>query len=218
MGERLLRSRIVFENIPAGGQQQKRTSGVQRRGQERRRAILDAAEALLAEQGYEAATLKAVGERAGIPTASMYHYYPDRHQVEAELLRRHMAELDTLIGAALDKPEAQTLREAVDVMVDLLRDYYRAHRSCAELWFAGRHQTLVELVRAFDEVQAERLWRHLVDRDLASAATPLLALQLSFEVCNRLFDVAFRRAPDGDDATIDEARRLITAYLESYAS
>ncbi|NBE50185.1 TetR family transcriptional regulator [Streptomyces sp. YC537] len=202
--------------MPAN-RQQKRTSGVQRRGQERRKAIIDAAESLLAEQGYEAATLKAIGERAGIPTASMYHYFPDRHQVEAELLRRHTAELDALITATLDEPEAQTLREAVDVVIDLLRDYYRANPSCTQLWFAGRHQILVDLVEAFDEVQAERLWRHLVDRGLASADTPLLAVQLSFEVGNRLFDVAFRRSPDGDDTTIDEARRLITAYLESYA-
>ncbi|MFF9455398.1 hypothetical protein [Streptomyces flaveolus] len=34
----------------------------------------------------------------------------------------------------------------------------------------------------------------------------------------RLFDSAFRRSPAGDDATIDEARRLVTAYLETYAS
>ncbi|KOG91865.1 TetR family transcriptional regulator, partial [Streptomyces varsoviensis] len=38
---------------------------------ERRRAIVDAAEALLGERGYEAATLKAIGERAGIPIASV---------------------------------------------------------------------------------------------------------------------------------------------------
>lgn len=212
----LIRSRIVFESSAADGQQ-KPTSRVQRRGQERRRAILDAAEALLTEQGYEAATLKAVGDRAGIPTASMYHYFPDRHRVEAELLRRHMSELDALIAAVLDKPRAQTLREAVDVMTDLLLDYFRAHPSCAELWFKGRHETLAELVHAFDEAQAERLWRHIIDHGLASADTPLLAVQLSFEVGNRLFDVAFSRTPEGDEATIDEARRLITAYLESYA-
>ncbi|MGW2014697.1 TetR/AcrR family transcriptional regulator [Streptomyces sp. NPDC001927] len=190
----------------------------QRRGLERRKAILDAAEALLAEQGYEAATLKATGERAGIPIASMYHYFADRYEVDAELLQRHLGELDRLIGATLAEPTAQTLREAVDVMVDLLLDYLRRHRSCTELWFAGRHTTLDELVRAFDEAQAERLWRHLVEQRLVAADTPLLALLLAFEVGTRLFDIAFRRAPAGDDATIEEARRLVTAYLETYAS
>ncbi|MFI8933194.1 TetR/AcrR family transcriptional regulator [Streptomyces sp. NPDC053474] len=190
----------------------------QRRGLERRKAILDAAEALLAERGYEAATLKATGERAGIPIASMYHYFADRYQVDAELLERHLAELDRLIGATLAQPAARTLREAVDIVIGLILDYLRRHRSCKELWFAGRHTTLDEMVRAFDEAQAERLWRHLVERRLVSADTPLLALLLAFEVGTRLFDIAFRRSPDGDDATIDEARRLVTAYLETYVS
>ncbi|MEV5513250.1 TetR/AcrR family transcriptional regulator [Streptomyces flaveolus] len=185
---------------------------------ERRKAILDAAEALLAEQGYEAATLKATGERAGIPIASMYHYFADRYQVDAELLQRHLSELDRLIGAALAESRARTLREAVDIVTDLLLDYLRRHRSCTELWFTGRHATLDELVRAFDEAQAERLWQYLVEQRFVPADTPLLALRLVFEVGTRLFDSAFRRSPAGDDATIDEARRLVTAYLETYAS
>ncbi|MFF8374254.1 TetR/AcrR family transcriptional regulator [Streptomyces lydicus] len=207
----------MFERNPST-QPPSRPAVVQRRGKERRQAILDAAEALLGEQGYEAATLKAIGERAGIPTASMYHYFPDRHKVDAELLGRHVSELEALISAALDSPGAQTLRETVDAVIDLHLDYFRGHPSCTELWFAGRHATLDELVRAFEEAQAERLWRYLVDRDLVAADTPVLALLLAFEVANRLFDVAFRRAPNGDDATIDEARRFITAYLATYAS
>ncbi|GHF54824.1 TetR family transcriptional regulator [Streptomyces mashuensis] len=191
--------------------------GAQRRGTERRRAILHAAETLLAEQGYDAATLKAIGERAGIPIASMYHYFADRYEVDAELLRWHLSELDTLIGAALDDPGTRTLRQAVDVVIDLLLGYFRRHGSCTALWFAGRHSTLDELVRAFDETQAERLRRHLVERGVLSAETPRLALLLAFEVGTRLFDTAFRRSPTGDDATIDEARRLVTAYLETYA-
>ena len=42
-------------------------------------------------------------------------------------------------------------------------------------------------------------------------------LHLAFEAGDRLFDVAFRRSPTGDDQTIDEARRLVKAYLETYA-
>ena len=42
-------------------------------------------------------------------------------------------------------------------------------------------------------------------------------MQLAFEAGNRLFDVGFRLSPAGDDTTIDEARRLITAYLATYA-
>ncbi|MEV0033527.1 hypothetical protein [Nocardia sp. NPDC050793] len=45
-----------------------------------------------------------------------------------------------------------------------------------------------------------------------------IVVQLAFEAGDRLLDVAFRRSPTGDDVTIDEARRLVAAYLETYAS
>ncbi|MFJ6409460.1 TetR/AcrR family transcriptional regulator [Streptomyces hydrogenans] len=192
-------------------------SVVQRRGVERRRAILDAAEALLGEQGYEAATLKAVGERAGIPVASMYHYFPDRHEVDAELLRRHLEAVEERVTAALGQSDLPTLRDAVDAVIDPMRDYFRAHRSCVELWFAGRSEMVIDLVRQFDAVQADRFWRLLVERGLLPSGTPRFVAQYAFEVGNRLFDTAFRAAPTGDDTAIDEARRMVTAYLETYA-
>ncbi|GHE99052.1 TetR/AcrR family transcriptional regulator [Streptomyces griseoluteus] len=190
---------------------------VQRRGVERRRAILDAAEALLAEQGYEAATLKAIGERAGIPTASMYHYFPDRHQVDAELLQHHVQQLDAIVNGVLEDPGPSTLEGIADALVDAVLDYFRGHRSCTELWFAGRNETLDALVRGFDEAQAERLWLLLFERNLIAADTPRHVAQIAFEVANRFFDIAFRRSPDGDDVTIDEGRRMLTAYFRTYA-
>lgn len=194
-----------------------RAAVVQRRSVERAQALLDAAEALLAEEGYEAATLKAVGARAGIPTASVYHYFADRHQVDAELARRHAREADERIAAALRDRAPQTLRAAVDAVIDTLLTYFREHPSFVQLWFAGRSPTLTELAHTFDQSQAEQLRRFLVDRDLLPPDIPERVAQLAFEAGDRLFDVAFRQSPTGDDDTIDEARRLVTAYLATYA-
>ncbi|MER6073981.1 TetR/AcrR family transcriptional regulator [Streptomyces sp. NPDC001817] len=74
---------------------------VQRRGVERRRLILETAEALLGEQGYESATLRAIGERAGIPAASVHHYFSDRPQIDSLLAQRHAHELEALVDASL---------------------------------------------------------------------------------------------------------------------
>ena len=209
----LLRSRIVFENIPGSV----RPAVVQRRGLERVEAILESAAALLTEQGYEAATLKAIGERAGIPIASLYHYFSDRHQVDAELAQRHLRALDARLSAAVaDNTGRHTLRDAIDAVIDPYLAYFREHRDFVQLWFAGRSPTLAAMARAFDEAQAQRFWRFLLDRKLIRADTPELVVQLAFEAGNRLFDVAFRVSPTGDDSTIDEARRLLTAYLETY--
>lgn len=180
-------------------------------------AILDAAEALLSEQGYKAATLKAIGERAGIPTASVYHYFADRHQVDARLLQRHVQQLDERLTETVDETTLRTLREGVDAVINPMLNYFREQPSCAELWFAARSEKLTEIVQAFDEAKAEQFWHRLVELELLDGETPQLAVQVAFEAGGRLFDVAFRHSPTGDDATIDEARRLVTAYLETYA-
>ncbi|MFJ7905722.1 TetR/AcrR family transcriptional regulator [Kitasatospora sp. NPDC096204] len=185
---------------------------------ERRRAILDAAEALLGEQGYEAATLKAIGERAGIPTASVYHYFSDRHEVDTELMRDHVREMDALISTELATPGPRTLRDAVEGVIDLMRDFFRRRPSCVELWFAMGHRALEELVRSFDESQADRFWHFLVGRRLIAADTPQLVVRLAWAAGYQLFEVAFRNTPGGDDEVIEEARRLVAAYLSSYAA
>ncbi|GAA2428318.1 TetR/AcrR family transcriptional regulator [Mycolicibacterium llatzerense] len=192
-------------------------TAVQRRGIERVQAILDAAAALLTEQGYEAATLKAIGERAGIPTASLYHYFPDRHQVDAALAQRHLRELDGQISSSVHVSKLRTLSEAVDAIVDPYLIYFREHPDFVQLWFASRTPGLNELALEFDEFQAKQYWQLLIDKKLIRSDTPELVAQMAFEAGNRLFDVAFRRLPTGDDVAIDEARRLLTAYLGTYA-
>lgn len=194
-----------------------RTTVVQRRGLARMRTILDTAESLLAEQGYAAATLKGIGDHAGIPTASLYHYFADRQQLDAELGRRHVQALDELLAEALTRPEVCTIRDAVAAMIDPLIAYFREHPSLVQLWFAGRSSLLSELADGFDESWAEQLWRFLIARGLIRPDTPPLVVRLAFEVGDRLFDAAFRRCPAGDNATIEEGRGVLTAYLETYA-
>ncbi|KWX25849.1 TetR family transcriptional regulator [Mycolicibacterium wolinskyi] len=206
----------MFEKPPSR-QAAARTTVVQRRGIARMETILATAESLLAEQGYAAATLKGVGERAGIPTASLYHYFTDRRQLDAELGRRHVRALDERFAEALSHPRVQTLRDAVDAMIDPLFTYCREHPGMVQLWFVGRSSILRELADGFDEAWAEQLWRFLVARSLIRPGTPLLVVQLVFEVGDQIFDIAFRRSPTGDDATIDEGCRVLTAYLETYA-
>lgn len=180
-------------------------------------AILDSAETLLAEQGYAAATLKAVGEHAGIPTASLYHYFADRGEVDAELARRHIRALDTHFAAALEDPGPDTLRGSVGVLIDMLLTYFRAHPGFVQLWFVGRSSAVADMADELHATWAERLWHFLVERRLMRSDTPLFAIRFVFEMGHRPFDVAFQRSPMGDDLTIDEARRMLTAYLETYA-
>jgi AcrR family transcriptional regulator len=59
-----------------------------RRGARSREAVLDAAEQLMAEQGYEAASVAALVEEAGIPASSIYHYFGSKEGVLLAVMER----------------------------------------------------------------------------------------------------------------------------------
>ncbi|MDE2481927.1 MAG: TetR/AcrR family transcriptional regulator [bacterium] len=65
-----------------------RRTPVQRRGAERVEAILGAAEALIAADGFEALTLTAVAERSGSSIGSLYRFFADREQLLLALAER----------------------------------------------------------------------------------------------------------------------------------
>jgi len=59
-----------------------------RRGMRSRELVLDAAERVMAEQGFEAATIARVVEEAGIPLSSVYHYYGSKDGILLAVMER----------------------------------------------------------------------------------------------------------------------------------
>jgi AcrR family transcriptional regulator len=59
-----------------------------RRGIKSRELVLDAAERVMAEDGFEAATLARVVEEAGIPMSSVYHYYGSKDGILLAVMER----------------------------------------------------------------------------------------------------------------------------------
>ena len=59
-----------------------------RRGVRSRELVLDAAERVMAEHGFEAATLARVVEEAGIPMSSVYHYFGSKDGILLAVMER----------------------------------------------------------------------------------------------------------------------------------
>jgi AcrR family transcriptional regulator len=59
-----------------------------RRGLKSRELVLDAAERVMSEDGFEAATIARVVEEAGVPLSSVYHYYGSKDGVLLAVMER----------------------------------------------------------------------------------------------------------------------------------
>jgi AcrR family transcriptional regulator len=65
---------------------------VQPRSQQTRDRLLDAAEALLADKGVEAATVPEIARRAGVAVGSLYRRFPDKDAVMKAVYERFFAQ------------------------------------------------------------------------------------------------------------------------------
>jgi AcrR family transcriptional regulator len=71
-----------------------------RRGESSRAVILQAALDLFQERGYEATTMRAIADRAGVSLGSSYHYFPSKEHMVLEFYR-HTHELHSAAIAPL---------------------------------------------------------------------------------------------------------------------
>jgi len=111
-----------------------------------RRAVLDAARELFAELGYERTTMRAVGARAGVDPALIYHYFGDKDGLLSAAIEIPADLAAALAGVADDAGRAG--EELVERVISLLE--YRQEireRMLATLRTALSHDHAAQLLR-----------------------------------------------------------------------
>ena len=93
------------------------------RGKERVAQLLQAATAVFAEKGYEAATMTEIAARAGAPIGSLYQFFPVKAALADTLVQSYIA----LLSADLDALEARANRIDTQTLVESLLGLLRAH-------------------------------------------------------------------------------------------
>jgi AcrR family transcriptional regulator len=108
-------------------------------GMARYQHLLDAAEALLARDGSGALTIQALAREAGVPMASVYHYFPSAPAVSVALSERYMAGFHELAAQPIEGFEAMTWEEVVTILVQRGVAFYRAHPYAQTLVLGSDH-------------------------------------------------------------------------------
>lgn len=101
-----------------------RKSPVQARSEQTVEAIVAAATRVLIKDGAPGFTTNKVAERAGVSIGSLYQYFPNKEAILAELVRRHLADLERGINDIADRAMTAPL---ADVVYALIEDNVRAH-------------------------------------------------------------------------------------------
>ena len=96
------------------------------RAEQTRAAITEAALALFRERGYEATTMRAIAERAGVSTGNAYYYFGSKEELIQEFYTRNHVE-----HVAASRPVLETesdftarLRGTLRALIDVMSPYH----------------------------------------------------------------------------------------------
>jgi AcrR family transcriptional regulator len=111
-------------------------SAVRRRPTQRRAiqtvdAVLDAVLRILKREGFDAVSTNRIAEVAGVSIGSLYQYFPDKRAIFVALHRRHIEEIDGIIGATFVEHAASPLDDLVRALIEAMLD---AHSTEPELF------------------------------------------------------------------------------------
>jgi AcrR family transcriptional regulator len=187
----------------------------QERSRARVRRLLEAADRIVATEGFGALTVRRLAEAADVPVGTIYQFFPDKAAVVDALARRYIAEFDTMIEALVERAESERWDDVVDTVLGAAVALYRSHPGYVAIW-SGRHLSpaLQQADDANNAAIASGLRRILVaQRGLADGEDLARACQVAVQTTDALLQLAFRLSPDGDEAVLEEARRLQRLYL-----
>jgi AcrR family transcriptional regulator len=195
-----------------------RREPTQQRSRRTVRQILDAAEQIVGTQGVDAATTRAIAERAGVAIPSLYRFFADRDEILDALVEHMTADLDQDARAAEAAWPPGDPADLIRLELDTAAAYFEAHPSAVALWFGGRVSPLVvQAVRTRNHALAVRIRALLIGHHLVPEQTPLAAADLLVELGDRILEVAFRSPGPPDRQAIELGGIALTAFADRWA-
>jgi AcrR family transcriptional regulator len=196
----------------------------QERGLRRIESILDAAEQVIAEGGYEAATTNQIAARAGISPGSLYQYFANKAEVVEALAQRYLDNLgrrfDGVLGDDLAGLAALPMPELVARVVEPMVAFNLAHPATKALLAggavspelatatAGLHEAMCDRVEALLGLVAPAL----------AAADRHVAAHLSFQIFGGVLP-AIMAAPAAErPRVVRELTTALAAYWSGLAA
>lgn len=163
------------------------------RGHETRAAILDAAAACFAENGYAGTGVAEICERAGISKGTLYYHFENKEAIFLELVNAQLAALEqTLEKAARNAVNIPaSLRRLSHLMQGLIQSDYTRAGIFLEIWAqANRNQAVrgasLATFQRFEEIFT-RLIRRGIDEGTLEPVDPGAAARAILAAASGIF-------------------------------
>jgi AcrR family transcriptional regulator len=192
----------------------------QARSQERVHHILDVAEQLFIELGYEQTTTRAIATRADVPVGSLYQFFPDKDAIVRALANRYFEQEYQMFVQLHAKLADADITTYVDCMIDAFEQFADKHPGYRAV--LGK---LIDLMTVADASQLNEYDQQMLTEfagflyrrnpELDADQCELMAT-IVFKAANELLWLSFTRDQLHRKQLLTETKTLITAYLQTH--
>ncbi|MGG6294093.1 TetR/AcrR family transcriptional regulator [Leptolyngbya sp. AN02str] len=192
----------------------------QTRSQKRVNHILDVAEQLFIDQGYDQTTTRAIAAQAQVPIGSLYQFFPDKNAIVRAIAQRYFAQqyqlFVTLHRQLSTAPIAVYVEQVVDAFDQFTTDH-PGYQAILEQVIDFMTVADASQLDEFDQQILAELTHFLAQRNatLPNHKCEIIALTI-LKTVNELLWLSLTRDEEFRQALVDETKRLITSYLQSY--
>ena len=220
-----------MNRTPPPNSQRTRTSGNERqrperepasprrqaRGQRRIDQLLDAADTVFAQVGYERATTNAVCKQAGVSPGTLYQFFPHKHAMAEALAARYLERLPHTHQAAFDL--ASTNGPLADIIAHVVDPFISLHRQMPGLEALLTGSVISEELTATIDGLKQHVEKSLVALFLArcpkaNRAEINRAAATSVQLVKAFLHFAVAGTPKQQKDGIQELKTVLFRYLE----
>ena len=185
-------------------------------GKEIVESILEASKEILHNEGPEGFSTNRIAQRAGVSVGSLYHYFPNKDAIVAELARwletQSLTLFDEMLQRHVDKPYSAAVREAVRILASNQLGDHRFRAAVRELVPDGwtRRESLDVDARA-----RAKLAEHLRGRKDVRGGDPERLAWIALHAVEGIIEAAVWQQPEllEDEAFLDEVVVLVDRFL-----
>ena len=197
----------------AGASNLQRRVPQQDRGERRVAEVLEAAAAVIAEVGYESATMTAMAERAGASIGALYQYFPNKEAIVIALRVQYATEIEKLWAPVTAQASKLSTKELVDRIFDVTVGFMELRPAYIPLQSAPR-------TFKRDPAARNRLREHFakIYREKQPALTHEAAFRIAsvtVQVIKGMSPLYADAKPSERESIVSEFKLLLTTYLTS---
>lgn len=190
---------------------------MQERSAARIGALLDAAAAVVDEQGFDRLTTATVAERAGASIGTVYRYFPDRIVLLQALRDRAIARYREAVIDSIRDDRPPTWVDAVERAVDCFVVLFRTEPGFQIVRFMEAERSSVDRDDVLRLGSLSSLFAEMIETEYGASVDDafMFRLGIGIEVGDALISRAFLLDPAGDERIIVEAQHVVREYLRA---